>query len=69
LIINYELTHSITAIRDYQEALELNDGYHRAKEGIQRAQKLQRQSEKRDYYKILGVKRTASKKEIVKAYR
>lgn len=36
---------------------------------MQRAQKLLKLSEKRDYYKILDVKRTATKKEIVKAYR
>ncbi|KAL1132326.1 hypothetical protein AAG570_010282 [Ranatra chinensis] len=57
------------AIRDYQDVLEMTDNYDRAKEGLQRAQKLQKQAEKRDYYKILGVKRTASKKEIIKAYR
>ena len=36
---------------------------------MQRAQKLQKQSKKRDYYKILGVKRSATKQEIIKAYR
>uniref|UniRef100_A0A665TTT1 DnaJ homolog subfamily C member 3 n=1 Tax=Echeneis naucrates TaxID=173247 RepID=A0A665TTT1_ECHNA len=39
------------------------------KEGLERAQRLLKQSQKRDYYKILGVKRTAQKKEIIKAYR
>ncbi|XP_014246466.1 dnaJ homolog subfamily C member 3 [Cimex lectularius] len=57
------------AMRDYHEVLDRHEGYPRAKEGIQKAQKLQKQSEKRDYYKILGVKRTATKKEITKAYR
>lgn len=57
------------AIRDYKSALEIDESLTRAKEGLQRAQKLQHQAEKRDYYKILGVKRTASKREIVKAYR
>ena len=41
----------------------------RAKEGYNRVQKLMKQSKKRDYYKILGVTRSASKKEIMKAYR
>lgn len=41
----------------------------RAKEGYSRAQKLKKQSKKRDYYKILGVPRSASKKEIMRAYR
>lgn len=58
-----------TAIRDYQAAIEINDSLQRAKEGLQKAQKLQAQAERRDYYKILNVKRTATKKEITKAYR
>lgn len=57
------------AIRDYRQALEIDAHSERAKEGLQKAENRQKQSEKRDYYKILDVKRTASKKEIVKAYR
>lgn len=57
------------AIHDYQKALEIDSSFHRAKEGIQKAQKLQKQSERRDYYKILGVTKSASKKEVIKAYR
>ncbi|XP_072935499.1 dnaJ homolog subfamily C member 3 [Epargyreus clarus] len=57
------------AIQSFKEALELEEGLQRAKDGLSRAQKLQKQSEQRDYYKILGVKRSASKQEIVKAYR
>ncbi|CAG9782650.1 unnamed protein product [Diatraea saccharalis] len=57
------------AIQSYKEALELEEGLQRAKDGLGRAQKLQKQSEQRDYYKILGVKRSANKQEIVKAYR
>lgn len=57
------------AIHDYQAALELDEGLQRAKEGIEKAKKLQKQSERRDYYKILGVKPSASKQEIIKAYR
>lgn len=57
------------AIHDYHDALEVDENFQRAKEGMQRAQKLQKQSERRDYYKILGVRRTANKQEIVKAYR
>lgn len=45
------------AILSYKEALELDEGLQRAKDGLSRAQKLQKQSEQRDYYKILGVKR------------
>lgn len=57
------------AIRDFRSALEINSHFDRAKEGITKAENRQKQAEKRDYYKILDVKRTASKKEIVKAYR
>ncbi len=41
----------------------------RTSECIEKINKLLRQSKKRDYYKILGVKRTADKKAITKAYR
>lgn len=58
-----------TAIRSFQEALEFDNNFQRAKEGLQKAQKLQKQSERRDYYKILGVSKRATKQEIIKAYR
>lgn len=57
------------AIRTYQDAIEIDENLQRAKEGIERAKRLQKQAEKRDYYKILGVTRSASKQEVVKAYR
>ena len=56
----------VQAVSDFRSALEKDEDFQRGKEGIQRAQKLQKQAKKRDYYKILGVKRTASKKEINK---
>lgn len=45
------------AINDYKQASSINGEFNRAKEGLDKAQKLKKQSEKRDYYKILGVKR------------
>merc|ERR1712173_350719 len=57
------------AVNDFRKALELDEDFQRAKEGPERAQKRQKQASKRDYYKILGVKRNARKKEIKKAYR
>ncbi|CAL8268138.1 unnamed protein product [Lota lota] len=57
------------AIRDYEEAGKHSENDRQIKEGVERAQRLLKQSKKRDYYKILGVKRTAQKKEIIKAYR
>ncbi|XP_060517079.1 dnaJ homolog subfamily C member 3 [Cylas formicarius] len=57
------------AIRDFRAALEFDKHFDRAKEGLNKAENRQKQAEKRDYYKILGVKRNASKREIIKAYR
>lgn len=57
------------AQQDYAKALELDDSLSRAKEGMAKVQKLQKQAKKRDYYKLLNVKKNASKKEIIKAYR
>ncbi|XP_074839238.1 dnaJ homolog subfamily C member 3-like isoform X2 [Carettochelys insculpta] len=57
------------AVEDYQEAKELDGENEEIKEGLERAQKLLKQSKKRDYYKVLGVRRNANKQEILKAYR
>ncbi|XP_036380483.1 dnaJ homolog subfamily C member 3-like [Megalops cyprinoides] len=57
------------AVGDYQEAREFDGDNQEIREGLERAQKLLKQSRKRDYYKILGVHRSANKQEIIKAYR
>ncbi|XP_067668798.1 dnaJ homolog subfamily C member 3-like [Haliotis asinina] len=57
------------AINDYQEAANIDENNRRVQDGLNKAQKMLKQSQKRDYYKILGVKRTARKKDILKAYR
>ncbi|XP_056611913.1 dnaJ homolog subfamily C member 3a [Triplophysa dalaica] len=57
------------AIKDFETAREHSENDREIKEGMERAQRLLKQSRKRDYYKILGVKRTTQKKEILKAYR
>lgn len=57
------------AVNDFKKAESIDGNLRKVQEGSQRAQKLLKQSQKRDYYKILGVKRTAQKQEIVKAYR
>uniref|UniRef100_A0A3Q4FY86 DnaJ (Hsp40) homolog, subfamily C, member 3b n=1 Tax=Neolamprologus brichardi TaxID=32507 RepID=A0A3Q4FY86_NEOBR len=57
------------AVEDYQEAREFDGDSNDIKEGLDRAQRLLKQSRKRDYYKILGVSRNANKQEITKAYR
>ncbi|CAD5119919.1 DgyrCDS8498 [Dimorphilus gyrociliatus] len=57
------------AVNDYQKANQIDKENSRVHEGLNRAEKLLKQSKKRDYYKILGVKRNANKKEILKSYR
>ena len=55
---NINKSSSFFAAIDYfQKALGVSEGFHRAKEGMEKAQKLLKQSKKRDYYKILGVAR------------
>uniref|UniRef100_A0A8C9Z0D2 DnaJ homolog subfamily C member 3 n=1 Tax=Sander lucioperca TaxID=283035 RepID=A0A8C9Z0D2_SANLU len=57
------------AIKDYETAAKHSENDPRIKEGLKRAQRLLKESQKRDYYEILGVKRTAQKNDIMKAYR
>lgn len=58
------------AIEDFKKAHDLTQGQDsRASKGFQKASRLHKQSKKKDYYKILGVPRSASKKEIKKAFR
>lgn len=57
------------AIRDFEHALQIDQEHRQANEGLKKAKKLQKQAERKDYYKILNVKRTATKQEIIKAYR
>lgn len=45
------------AIQDYESARQHNENDRQVKEGLEKAQRLLKQSKKRDYYKILGVKR------------
>lgn len=57
------------AIEDFQTAQQLQEENRRAREGLEKAQKLKKQVGRRDYYKILGLRRNASKRDITKAYR
>ncbi|XP_071949401.1 dnaJ homolog subfamily C member 3-like [Antedon mediterranea] len=56
------------AIDEFTKAHNIEDSQ-RTQDALKRGNKLLKQSLKRDYYKILGVKRNANKKEIIKAYR
>ena len=58
-----------TAKNKFQEILRLHPEHPQAQEGLAKAQNLLRQSKRKDYYKILGVNRNATDKEIQKAYR
>lgn len=57
------------AVHNFRKALELNQGDHMLQQDLQRAEAALKQSKQKDYYKILNVKRTATTKEIKKAYR
>uniref|UniRef100_A0A0N5BBK7 J domain-containing protein n=1 Tax=Strongyloides papillosus TaxID=174720 RepID=A0A0N5BBK7_STREA len=61
---NYE-----AAVNDYKRAHELDENNNSISEGLQKAQRLLKQSKKKDYYKILGLKRNAKKSDVMKAYR
>ena len=57
------------AVRSYQRAHDLDEGNREIRQGFQKAQVALKQSKTKNYYKILGVTRGASTKEIKKAYR
>uniref|UniRef100_A0A9J7Z6F4 DnaJ (Hsp40) homolog, subfamily C, member 3b n=2 Tax=Cyprinus carpio TaxID=7962 RepID=A0A9J7Z6F4_CYPCA len=58
-----------STLTDYYKMNRIFEPFHFIREGLDRAQKLLKQSRKRDYYKILGVSRSANKQEVIKAYR
>jgi DnaJ family protein C protein 3 len=57
------------AQRDYSKAHGIDQNNRKIVEGLHRAQKMAKTAARKDYYKILGVSRTANKKEIKKGYR
>merc|ERR1712224_212632 len=66
LLLNDEFDE---AVREYSRAHEMDRGNNEIRQGLQRAQVALKQSKTKNYYKILGVSRSASKKEIKKVYR
>ena len=55
-------------MNDFRAALKIDKDNRRAHEGMQKAEKLKKRAGKRDYYKILDVRRNANNREIKKAY-
>lgn len=56
-VIFFSFTFFIKAIKDYETAQANSENDQQIREGLERAQRMLKQSQKRDYYKILGVKR------------
>jgi len=58
-----------SAEADFHKAANIDPNSQRAQDGVKKAQNVAKQRSKKDYYKILDVKRTASKREIQRQYR
>lgn len=56
------------AINEYDECMKLDENNRAAHEGKDKAQKLLKRSKEVDHYKVLGVKRDATNREIKRAY-
>lgn len=54
---------------DFHKAANIDPHLQRAQDGVKKAQNVAKQRSKKDYYKILDVKRTASKRDIQRQYR
>lgn len=57
-----------SAISDYETAAKHSENDRQINEGLERAQRLLKQSKRRDYYKILGVKRWAPMAGVLYVY-
>lgn len=67
--IHMEAEEFDEAVYRFKKAAELNRDDGSIQEDLRKAETALKQSKQKDYYKILGVKRKASQKDIKKAYR
>ena len=65
----YERENFEEAVRVFRQAVEKQGHTQEHKEELRKAEVALKQSKEKNYYKILGVERTASKKIIKAAYR
>jgi len=56
------------AIAEYKKVIEMDEHSKEAREGLQQAEKLYKRSKEIDYYKLLNVSKSASSREIKRAY-
>ena len=64
-----ELEEYEEAVRDYEKANKMDRGNTEYRRLLQHAKLELKKSKRKDYYKILGVGKTANEDEIKKAYR
>jgi len=57
------------AVREYERAAQQEPQSRRVHEGLENAKRRLQMSKRKDYYKILGVKRNADEREIKRAFR
>ncbi len=65
-IVNEEFEE---AVREFERAIQQDQNNQRVREGLENAKRRLEMSKRKDYYKILGVKRDANDREIKKAFR
>lgn len=67
--INLELENYEEAVRDFEKAKTISPSEFNIQQKLKDAKVKLKQSKRKDYYKILGVSKTATQDEIKKAYR